>query len=141
MKSKITISITTSLVALLGGLFLAFPQDPSQPPPASAPTPSETERDETDKINSNQNQPTKPIKLLKASRIQMRAAKKNWKDQAKESKLGILGQGFSQETDEERKHLHLAIHQGSSIELRGYVQNPNLLENWIDPLEIIQQQH
>lgn len=48
--------------------------------------------------------------------------------------LGILGKGFSNETDGERKHLHLAIHKGKSINLRGYVGSSNLLEEWIDPL-------
>lgn len=48
--------------------------------------------------------------------------------------IGILGQGFSEETDGERKHLHLGVHKGEEINLLGYVQTSNLLENWIDPL-------
>jgi len=55
----------------------------------------------------------------------------------KEKKLGILGEGFSSETDGERKHLHLGIHKGSEINFLGYVENPKLLENWIDPVSII----
>jgi len=47
--------------------------------------------------------------------------------------LGILGQGYSNETDNERKHLHFGIHK-NSINLRGYVQNESELEEWIDPL-------
>lgn len=32
----------------------------------------------------------------------------------------------------ERKHLHLGIHQGSVIDLRGYVQTKNQLADWFD---------
>lgn len=46
--------------------------------------------------------------------------------------IGILGKGNSTETDNERKHLHLGIHQGQTIDLRGYVQNPAELDEWID---------
>ncbi|MBU1131166.1 M23 family metallopeptidase [Patescibacteria group bacterium] len=49
-----------------------------------------------------------------------------------ESPLGILGQGFSDETDNERKHLHLGIHKGNDIDIRGYVQTQSELEDWID---------
>lgn len=48
--------------------------------------------------------------------------------------LGVLGKGFSKETDGERKHLHLAIHKGETISLLGYVGNSNLLDKWIDPI-------
>lgn len=47
-------------------------------------------------------------------------------------KLAVLGTGFSQETDGERKHLHLGIHKGTAINILGYVQNPAELQNWID---------
>lgn len=47
-------------------------------------------------------------------------------------KIGLLGNGFSSETDNERKHLHLGIHKGSEIDIRGYVQNQAELNNWID---------
>lgn len=48
-------------------------------------------------------------------------------------RIGVLGTGYSKETDGERKHLHLAMHKGSSVELRGYVQNEQALNAWIDP--------
>lgn len=32
----------------------------------------------------------------------------------------------------ERKHLHLGIHKGENIELRGYVSNKDELADWID---------
>ena len=47
-------------------------------------------------------------------------------------KIGILGKGYSSETDGERKHLHLGIHKGASINLLGYVQNQTSLNQWID---------
>jgi len=47
-------------------------------------------------------------------------------------KIGNLGKGFSQETDGERKHLHLGIHKGRSINILGYVQNSSELSNWMD---------
>ena len=50
----------------------------------------------------------------------------------KANPIGILGQGFSYETDNERKHLHLGIHKGTLIDLRGYVQNQSELSVWID---------
>jgi len=46
--------------------------------------------------------------------------------------IGILGKGYSTETDGERKHLHLGIHKGTAINILGYVQNQAELENWID---------
>ncbi len=47
-------------------------------------------------------------------------------------KLGILGEGGTVETDYERKHLHFSI-RINSMDLRGYVQNQNELNNWINP--------
>jgi hypothetical protein len=48
-------------------------------------------------------------------------------------KIGILGDDHSSETDGARKHLHLGIHKGPALELRGYVQQQNLLSGWLDP--------
>lgn len=45
--------------------------------------------------------------------------------------LALLGEAFSEDTDNERKHLHLGIHKGVIIDIRGYVQNESELENWI----------
>lgn len=50
--------------------------------------------------------------------------------------LAMLGTGGSTETDGERMHLHLAIHQGDTVELRGYVQKEEDLRAWIDPLTV-----
>jgi len=51
--------------------------------------------------------------------------------------IGVLGKGFSTETDGERKHLHFAIHKGASINILGYVQNQNDLSNWLDPMQFL----
>ncbi|MFZ5982327.1 MAG: M23 family metallopeptidase [Patescibacteria group bacterium] len=52
-------------------------------------------------------------------------------------KLGILGEDKSFETDGERKHLHLGIHKGSAINIRGYVSSKSQLSNWIDPCLLV----
>jgi murein DD-endopeptidase MepM/ murein hydrolase activator NlpD len=52
-------------------------------------------------------------------------------------KIGILGKGFSSETDGERKHLHISIHKGLSVDYRGYVQKSEQLSNWIDIVKYI----
>ena len=52
-------------------------------------------------------------------------------------KIAVLGTGYSSETDGERKHLHLAIHKGTNIDLRGYVQTPTELDGWIDILKYL----
>jgi predicted MPP superfamily phosphohydrolase len=46
--------------------------------------------------------------------------------------IGVLGNGYSTETDFERKHLHLGIHKGSAIDIKGYVANAKDLQNWVD---------
>lgn len=51
--------------------------------------------------------------------------------------IGVLGKGYSTETDGERKHLHLGIHRGVSVNIVGYVQNKADLTNWINVLEIL----
>lgn len=47
--------------------------------------------------------------------------------------IGVLGQGYSSETDGERKHLHLGFHKGTEINLRGYVNSETELSSWLDP--------
>ncbi len=47
--------------------------------------------------------------------------------------VGVLGEGFSHETDGRRKHLHFDIHQGSELNILGYVPTEDDLANWIDP--------
>ncbi len=45
--------------------------------------------------------------------------------------LAVLGKGFSSETDGERKHLHLGIHTGTAVDIRGYVPTADALKGWI----------
>ena len=48
------------------------------------------------------------------------------------SQIGVLGTGYSTQTDNERKHLHLGIHKGKNIFLLGYVQSQRELDGWFD---------
>lgn len=51
----------------------------------------------------------------------------------KGEELGRLGKGGSHETDGERKHLHLGVHRGTMMDLRGYVDTQRELSAWVDP--------
>lgn len=51
--------------------------------------------------------------------------------------IGLLGADKSQETDGERKHLHLGIRKGRTIDIRGYVSSLSELSQWIDPKEYL----
>lgn len=51
--------------------------------------------------------------------------------------IAILGKGYSQETDGERKHLHLGIHKGTAINLKGYVQTQAELSGWLDAVKYL----
>lgn len=50
--------------------------------------------------------------------------------------VGFLGKGYSQQTDGERKHLHLGIHRGAGVDIKGYVKNKGELSSWIDPMSL-----
>lgn len=49
-------------------------------------------------------------------------------------KIGVLGNGYSKETDGERKHLHFGVHKGANLDLRGYVHRQRDLSSWLDPV-------
>jgi len=49
--------------------------------------------------------------------------------------IAVLGASYTQETDNERKHLHFAILFNDRIDLKGYVQNQSDLQNWLNPLD------
>jgi len=51
--------------------------------------------------------------------------------------IGWLGDGFTEETDGERKHLHLGFHKGEAVKYAGYVGNEADLANWIDPCDYV----
>jgi len=48
--------------------------------------------------------------------------------------IGVLGEGYSHETDGVRKHLHLGIHRGTETDIRGYVQATSEISGWLDVL-------
>ncbi len=48
--------------------------------------------------------------------------------------IGHLGEGNTEETDFERKHLHFAMHKDNELDLRGYVQTEAELSDWYNPL-------
>jgi murein DD-endopeptidase MepM/ murein hydrolase activator NlpD len=47
-------------------------------------------------------------------------------------KIAVLGTGYSSETNGERKHLHFGIHEGTAINILGYVQRQTDLSGWLD---------
>ena len=51
--------------------------------------------------------------------------------------IGVLGAHQSPETDGERKHLHLGIHKGTSIDIRGYVEAQSELSSWVNSLDLL----
>lgn len=55
----------------------------------------------------------------------------------KGEEIGILGKGYSTETDGERKHLHFGIHKRGQVTILGYVQVKSELNNWIDPMTLL----
>lgn len=55
---------------------------------------------------------------------------------SKGAELGVLGTGYSTETDGERKHLHFAVLSNDRVDIKGYVQNKSDLVNWLDPLTL-----
>jgi hypothetical protein len=66
--------------------------------------------------------------------------KKSGERLASGDKIGILAPTRSEESGGNRKHLHLGIHKGRELEFRGYVQNENELDQFIDPSTILKQQ-
>ncbi|MFO7807455.1 MAG: M23 family metallopeptidase [Candidatus Moraniibacteriota bacterium] len=53
------------------------------------------------------------------------------------NRIGFLGKGESAETDGERKHLHLGIHKGGDINIKGYVDSEEKLSSWLNPCEYV----
>ncbi|HTK04410.1 MAG TPA: M23 family metallopeptidase [Candidatus Eisenbacteria bacterium] len=46
--------------------------------------------------------------------------------------VGDLGQGYSEQTDGVRKHLHLGIRKGRTNDIRGYVKDPADMTEFLD---------
>jgi murein DD-endopeptidase MepM/ murein hydrolase activator NlpD len=55
-----------------------------------------------------------------------------------ETIIAELGDTNSEETGNTRKHLHLGIHKGNHIEFLGYVTDEKDLQEFIDPLLLLQ---
>lgn len=51
--------------------------------------------------------------------------------------FAVLGKAYSDDTNGERKHLHLGIKKGTLIDLHGYVQNKTELSGWLDFEELL----
>ncbi len=52
--------------------------------------------------------------------------------------VAVLGDDKSTETDGERKHLHLSVVKGTTLNIKGYVQTQAELAAWIDPVSLYQ---
>jgi len=55
------------------------------------------------------------------------------------AQLGYLADARSTDSDGNRKHLHLGIHKGKSLDMRGYVRTQEELAEYIDPATVLQQ--
>jgi len=51
--------------------------------------------------------------------------------------LGYLADARSVDSDGSRKHLHLGIHKGRALDMRGYVQTREELAEYIDPATVL----
>ncbi len=56
---------------------------------------------------------------------------------AADEAFAVLGDDSSADTDRERKHLHLGIHRGSAVNVKGYVSNSADLSGWVDPCDYL----
>lgn len=66
--------------------------------------------------------------------IQLATIRQNVGDMlARGEQFALLGEAWSTDTGNERKHLHLGIHKGETVNILGYVQLASELSNWIDP--------
>lgn len=53
--------------------------------------------------------------------------------------VAVLGEGYTDETDGERKHLHFALIPGSTVTYLGYVQNEAALSTWVNPVAFFEE--
>lgn len=52
-------------------------------------------------------------------------------------RIAVLAPARSYGSDGNRKHLHLGIHSGSTIDMRGYVQTAEETRQFIDPMTVL----
>jgi murein DD-endopeptidase MepM/ murein hydrolase activator NlpD len=64
-------------------------------------------------------------------------AKKVGQTLSQGEQIGVLGTGYSTETDGERKHLHLGIHKGAAAVITGYVATKAQLAPWINAMDYL----
>ncbi|MFA4937122.1 MAG: M23 family metallopeptidase [Patescibacteria group bacterium] len=57
---------------------------------------------------------------------------------AKGEIIGMLGADYSYDTDNQHRHLHFGIYQGSDINLSVEVSKPEQLVNWLNPTDFFQ---
>lgn len=53
--------------------------------------------------------------------------------------IGILAPARSDDSGHNRKHLHLGIHRGEELDFRGYVQEEEEIQEFIDPKTVLPQ--
>ena len=53
------------------------------------------------------------------------------------TRIGVLGRGYSEETDGVRKHLHLGLRLDSRDDIRGYVRSATETAQYLDALEYL----
>jgi len=58
-------------------------------------------------------------------------------DIGKGESIGVLGAAHTNDTDQNRKHLHLGIRKGDVSDVRGYVEYPEELQLFIDPQTVL----
>lgn len=56
---------------------------------------------------------------------------------SKDQEFAKLGAPYSYDSGYNRKHLHLGIHKGKNLDMRGYVQNQEELKDFADPSTIL----
>ena len=60
-----------------------------------------------------------------------------WAELSVGEQIGTLAPARSHDSDDNRKHLHLGIHRGENIDERGYVQTPEEISDFMDPLTVL----
>ena len=55
---------------------------------------------------------------------------------SKGQQIALLGTGYSNETNGERRHLHFAILTDTRLDIKGYVSKKADLSGWINPLSL-----
>lgn len=55
----------------------------------------------------------------------------------KGEQIAVLGEGFTEETDGRRMHLHFALWQRDEVKFPGYVDTVEELSGWLDPMKFL----